>query len=65
MRRYAQSSTIPNPNQEVVQGPLFHTGGIYCHHGVMDYPRYSILEMHLGKIPGPYGISELESQPQD
>ena len=51
LRRDAQSSTIPNPSQEEVQGPLYHTGGTYSHNGVMDYPRYSILEMHLGKIP--------------
>ena len=53
MRRCAQSSTIPNPNQEGVQELLFHIGGTYCHHGVMDYPRYSILEMHLGKFLDP------------
>ena len=51
MRRDAQSSTKPNPNQEKVQRPLYHTGGTYSHNGVMDYPRYSILEMHLGKFP--------------
>ena len=38
MRGDARSSTIPNPSQEGVQGPLFHTGGTHCHHGVMDYP---------------------------
>ena len=27
------------------------TGGIYSHNGVMDYPRYPISEMHLGKFP--------------
>ena len=52
MRREAQSSTIPNPSQERVQEPLYHTGGTYSRNGVMDYPRYSILEMHLGKFSG-------------
>ena len=51
MRRDARSSTIPNQSQEGVQGPLFRTGGTYSHNVVMDYPRYSILEMHLGKFP--------------
>ena len=51
MRRDAQSSTIPNPSQEGVQRPSFHTGGTYSHNGVMDYTRYSILEVHLGKFP--------------
>ena len=51
MRRDAQSSTVPNPSQERVQGPLHHTGGTYSHNGVVDYPRYSILEMHLGIFP--------------
>ena len=50
MRRDAQSSTSPNPSQERVQGPLFHTGGTSSHNGVMDYPRYSILKMHLGQF---------------
>ena len=49
MRRDAQSSTIPRPSQEGVQGRLFTTGGTYSHNGVMEYPRYSILEMQLGK----------------
>ena len=53
MRRDAQSSTIPNPSQEGVQGPLFHSGGTYSRNGVMYYPRFSILEMHLGTFPDP------------
>ena len=28
-----------------------HTGGSYSHDGVIDYPRFPISEMHLGKFP--------------
>ena len=38
MKGDARSSTIPNPSQEGVQGPLFHIGGTYFHDGVMDNP---------------------------
>ena len=38
MRGDARSSTLPIPSQEVVQGPLFDTGGTYSHDGVMDNP---------------------------
>ena len=31
--------------------PLYHTGGTYSHNGVMDYTRFAISEMHLGKFP--------------
>ena len=51
MRREAQSSTIPNPSQEGVQGPSFQAGETYSHNGVVGYPRYSISEMHFGKFP--------------
>ena len=51
MRREARSSTLQDPSQEGHQGLLFHTGGTYSHNCVMDYPRYSISEMHLGKSP--------------
>ena len=50
MRREAWSSTTPNPCQEKVPGHLLHTGKTCSHNGVMGYPRYSILEMHLGKF---------------
>ena len=29
---------------------LNHTGGTYCHSGMMDYPIIPISEMHLGKF---------------
>ena len=28
-----------------------HTGGTYSHNGMIDYPRFQISEMHLGKFP--------------
>ena len=28
-----------------------HTGGTYSHDGIMDYARFPISEMHLGKFP--------------
>ena len=30
---------------------LSHTGGTYSHSGVIDYPRFPISELHLGKFP--------------
>ena len=53
MRRDPQSSSIPTPrlNQDIeTLNPLCHTGGIYYRNGVMEYPRYPISEMHLGKF---------------
>ena len=31
-------------------GVFDHTGGTYSHNGVVDYPRFPISEMHLGKF---------------
>ena len=30
---------------------LNHTGGTYSHSGIIDYPRFPISELHLGKFP--------------
>ena len=50
-RREPQSST-PRFNQAIATlNPLYHTGGTYSHNGVMDYMRFTISEMHLGKFP--------------
>ena len=52
VRRYPQSSSIPTPRFNQGLGtPLYHTGGTYSQNGVMDYPRYPISELHLGKFP--------------
>ena len=53
-RREPQSSSIPTPrfNQAIATlNPLYHTGGTYSPNGVMDYTRFAISEMHLGKFP--------------
>ena len=53
-RRESQSSTIVTPrfNQDVATlSPISHTRGTYSHNGMMDYPKFPILEMHLGKFP--------------
>ena len=63
-----QSSSIPTPrfNQGVATlNPLSYTGGTYFQNGMMDYPRYPISELHLGKIPGLHGLSKLGSPLQD
>ena len=51
MRRDARSSTIPNQSQERFKNLNNHTSGTDSLNGAMDYPRYSILEIHLGKYP--------------
>ena len=52
--REPQSSTIPTPPYD--QGvatliPFSHAIGIYSLNGMMDYTRFPISEMHLGKFP--------------
>ena len=51
MTRDPQSSS-PRLNQGIgTLNPLYHTGGADSHNGLIDYPRYPISEMHLGKFP--------------
>ena len=54
VRRVPQSSSIPTPrfNQGVATlKPIEnHAGGTCSHNGMMDYPRFQISEMHLGKF---------------
>ena len=55
VRREPQSSAMPTPrfNQGVaILNPVSHTGGTYFQNGMMDYPRFQISELHLGKFPG-------------
>ena len=66
--REAQSSAILTPRFD--QGapslnPFFRTGGTYSFNGMMDYPRFQISGMHLGKFPDSNEVSKLESQLQD
>ena len=54
VRREQQSSSIPTQRFNQVAGtlnPFYHTEGTYSHYGMMDYPRYPISEMQLGKFP--------------
>ena len=51
MRREPQNSSIPVPRFQRVAGMLHHTGGTYSHNGMVDYPRFPISEIHLGKFP--------------
>ena len=49
-----QSSSMPTPRCDQSLGtlnPLYHIGGTCSQNGVMDYPRYPISELHLGKFP--------------
>ena len=40
--------------------PLCRTGGTFSQNGVMDYPRYPISELHLGKFPDALEVQSLE-----
>ena len=51
VRREPQSSSIPAPRFQMGSGISNHTGGTHSHIGMMDYPRFPISEMHLGKFP--------------
>ena len=51
MRREPQNSSIPVPRFQRGAGVYDDTGRIYSHNGMMDYPRFPISEMHLGKFP--------------
>ena len=42
-----------------------HTGWIYSHSGMMDYPKVPVTEWNFGKFSWPYGISKLEDQRQN
>ena len=51
MRREPQHSSLPLPPFEKRAGILHHTGWTYSHNGMIDYPRFQISELHLGKFP--------------
>ena len=51
MRREPQNSSIPVPRFQSRGGLLNHTGGTYSHSGMIDYPRFPISELHVGKFP--------------
>ena len=51
MKREPQNSSTPVPCFQRGAGVFDHTCGTYSHNGVVDYPRFPIWEMHLGKFP--------------
>ena len=53
MKRESLNTPIRSPHFESRSGRLSHTGGTYCHNGMVDYPRASIAELNLGKFPAP------------
>ena len=56
LRREPQSSTIPTPRFSRNLGAwnsTRRTGGTYSQNCMMDAPRYTISELHLGKFPDP------------
>ena len=50
VRREPQDSSTHVPRFQKGAGILHHTGGTYSHCGMMDYPRFHISELHLGKF---------------
>ena len=51
MRREPQNSSILVPRFQSGGGLLNHTGGTYSHGGMIDFPRFPISELNLGKFP--------------
>ena len=51
MRREPQNSSIPVPRFQREAGIPLHTGGTHSDNDMMDYQRFHISEMHLGKFP--------------
>ena len=45
-----QNSSLPVPRFKSGGGLLNHTGGTYSHGGMIDYTRFPISELHLGKM---------------
>ena len=51
MRREPQNSLIRVPRFQRESGLLNPSGGSYSRGGMIDYPRFPISELHLGKFP--------------
>ena len=58
MIREPQKSSIPAPRFQRGGGILNYTGGTYSHNGMIEYARFPISELHLGKFPDSVGISK-------
>ena len=52
LKRESLNTSIPLLHIQSGGGMLNHTGGTCSHSGLMDYPRFSISQMHLGTFPG-------------
>ena len=59
------NTSIPLPHFQSGGGMLNRTGGTYSHSGAMDYLRFPISELHVGKISWLHGIPKLECQLQE
>ena len=53
MKRESLNTPIQSPHFQSRSGMLNHTCGTDSHHGMVDYPRTSIAELNLGKLPVP------------
>ena len=53
MKRESLNTSVLSPHFQSRSGMLNHIGGIYSHHGMMDYPRIPVMEWNLGKFPDP------------
>ena len=51
MKRESLNTSTPSSHFQSSSGMLNHTGGTYSHDGMLDYPRFPIAELHLGKFP--------------
>ena len=51
VRREPQGASIPVPRFQKGAGILNFIGGTYSPNGMMNYARFLISEMHLGKFP--------------
>ena len=48
MKRESLNTSIPSPHFQSRSGMLNHTGEIYSHNAMIDYPRIPIAELNLG-----------------
>ena len=60
VRREPQDSSTPVHRFQKGAGILHDTGGTYSHCGMMDYPRFPISELHLGKFPDSFEFETWE-----
>ena len=50
MKRESLNTSIPSLHFQSRSGMLNHTGGTHSRSGLMDFPRFPISELHLGKF---------------